>query len=87
MLIYDNNKKNFSQDQENDSESSESYGGSKEEIVNGETVTSGVVLIKKSYVSLLRPMDTLETLALNPNMNIDAFRNGIELLGKSLCDF
>lgn len=73
------------QDQDNDTESSESEGGSRPAKRFGEIVTSGVVIIKKSYISLIRPMDSLETVSLNAGLDVEQMHSNIHLFGKVHC--
>lgn len=43
--------------------------------------TSGVVIIKKLYVSLIRPTDILEAVALNPSLTQEDLESEVEMLG------
>lgn len=67
------------QDEENDTDSNESIDGSKADTID--VITSGVVVIKKLYVSLIRPTDALEAVALNATLAPEDLENEIEALG------
>lgn len=60
-------------------EEDETYDYDKENSssIPGEVVTSGVVIIKKNYISLVRPMDVLESLALNSGVNTRELQRGV----------
>ncbi|KAK6630703.1 hypothetical protein RUM44_002872 [Polyplax serrata] len=66
-------------DQENDTDSNESTESSHVDHID--ITTSGVVIIKKLYVSLIRPTDILEAVALNPSLTQEDLESEVEMLG------